>query len=161
MRNNPLIIIGPAQHGKDTAAEYLAKHFRLVHRPASQIACDAFIYPLLKNFYASEIECWEDRVNNRQLWYNLIRDHCSEDKAALGKLIFKYSDVYTGVRAKDELQGIKEAFPEAITIWVDSYVRLGHPKEPMTVGPTDADYGLTNNGSIEQLHCALNDLLYE
>ena len=82
------MILGSARHGKDTMAEILRDEFGMTFESSSQSAADIFLYDLLKEKYGYETseECFEDRHNHRQEWYEAIKaynkDGCTRRLAA-------------------------------------------------------------------------------
>ena len=121
-----LLIIGNARHGKDSLAETLRDHFELKFLSSSRAASNIFIYNELKDKYAytSSEECFEDRINHRSEWYDLICDYNKDDKARLAKDILKESDCYVGMRDKEEIdECIKQGLFDLI-IWVDASERI-------------------------------------
>lgn len=100
-----ILIIGHKRHGKDTAAEIMREMYGLTYMSSSQAAADIFIYDRLKDVYdyKSEVECFNDRINRRAEWFNLISDYNREDPARLAKEIISRSDVYVGMRSWKEI----------------------------------------------------------
>ena len=95
-----LLIIGHQRHGKDTLAEILNEEFGLRFKSSSLSAAEIFIYDELKYKYEYKTpeECFEDRVNHRAEWYNMICDYNKDDKARLAKGILESADCYVGMR---------------------------------------------------------------
>jgi dephospho-CoA kinase len=154
MKNDiKLLIIGPARWGKDTLAEILHEKFGLSFISSSQACADIFIYDKLKEKYGYNTpeECFEDRVNHRKEWYELICDYNKDDKAKLAKEILKYNNTYVGMRDSSE---IKECLKQGLfdlVIWVDASKRL--PEEPSTsfnISKSDADIIIENNDTFEE-----------
>ena len=148
-----LLIVGSARHGKDSMAEILHKSFGLKYIGSSQACADIFIYEELKDKYGYKTpeECFEDRVNHREEWHNMIADYNKDDKARLGKEILKESDCYVGMRAGDE---IKECLRQGIfdlIIWVDASERI-EPEGPesFNIDISCADIIIQNNGTEEE-----------
>ncbi len=157
-----ILIIGYARHGKDTIAEIFRDHFGMTFVSSSIAACRIAIYPTLRERYGytSIEECYQDRVNHRQEWYDLISDYNSEDGSKLCKKIlfgtiplggepFPPNDCYVGMRSKREFEASKWMF--SLIIFVDASER--HPiegRESCTNSPKDADIIITNNGSLEE-----------
>jgi dephospho-CoA kinase len=146
-----LLVISHMRWGKDTFAEILYKNFGLTYQSSSQAAADIFIYDELKDKYGYKTpeECFEDRMNRRSEWYDLICQYNIEDKARLAKDILKRTDVYVGMRDHREItecinQGIFD-----LIIWVDASKRL--PEEPKTSFNIDigcADIIVDNNDTL-------------
>ena len=101
-----LLIIGHARHGKDTFAEFLRDLYGYTFESSSLAASNIFIYDKLKYIYNYKTpeECFNDRVNHRAEWYNLIVDFNRNDRSALAKEILKKSDIYVGMRDNDEIE---------------------------------------------------------
>lgn len=144
-----LLIVGHARHGKDTVTEFLSDALNLNFKGSSIICCESFIYDTLKDKYSykSIIECYQDRVNHREEWHHLIADFCSQEKTALGDLIYKDYDIYCGVRASDECEAIIKKY-NPIVIWVDASKRLPlEPEESMQIRYQPNWISVDNNGT--------------
>ena len=148
-----LLIIGSARWGKDSMAEILNDNFGLKFKSSSQAASDIFIYDELKNRYGYETseECFEDRVNHRAEWYNMICDYNVSDKARLAKGILEITDCYVGMRDRGEiLECIKQGLFDLI-VWVDASERLPlEDSSSFNIDKSCADVILDNNGTYEQ-----------
>lgn len=151
-KETKLLVISHMRWGKDTFAEILNKNFGLTYQSSSQAAADIFIYDELKDKYGYKTpeECFEDRMNRRSEWYELICQYNLEDKARLAKDILKRTQCYVGMRDHREItecinQGIFD-----LIIWVDASKRL--PEEPRSSFNIDiscADIIIDNNGTLE------------
>jgi hypothetical protein len=147
-----LLIIGNARHGKDTLAELLRDHFGLKFMSSSQAAADIFIFDTLKdkyNYKTSE-ECFEDRVNHRVEWYDMICEYNKDDKAKLAKGILENTDCYVGMRSRYEIEeSIKQGLFDLI-IWVDASERLPlESADSFDIDISCADIIITNNTSLK------------
>ena len=153
MKLPKLLIIGNARHGKDSMAEILQERFNLKFKSSSEAASEIFIYEALKDKYGYEtpFECFEDRVNHRSEWYNLICDYNSEDKARLAKGILEYADCYVGMRDSGEIKEcIKQKLFDLI-IWVDASGRLPlEDTSSFNITKSDADIIIENNGTFKE-----------
>jgi len=154
MENNvKLLIIGHARHGKDSLAEILNEHYGLKFISSSQACADIFIYDTLKEKYGYKTpeECYEDRMNRRQEWYEMICDYNKDDKAKLAKEILKYNNTYVGMRDSAE---IKECLNQGLfdlVIWVDASKRLPmESSNSFNITPSDADIIVDNNGTYDE-----------
>ena len=139
------LIVGHGRHGKDTVAELLGFKFS---SSSWQIA--NLIYNSLKPKYNSVTECYDDRHNNRELWFNWITNYNTPDRCRLAREILSTNDCYVGMRRKEEFLATKRFFD--LTIWVDATDRL--PLEPlssMTITRAMCDIVIDNNGSPRQL----------
>ena len=100
-----ILIIGHARHGKDTVAEMIEEEFGLSFLSSSMACAEIFIYNELKVKYGYESfeECFEDRMNHREEWYNMICDYNKDDAARLAKAITSKNDMYVGMRDDREI----------------------------------------------------------
>ena len=150
-----LCIVGSARWGKDSFAEILRDEFGMTFESSSQSAADIFLYDLLKEKYGYETseECFEDRHNHRQEWYEAICEYNKDDKARLAKGIVERTGCYVGMRDRDEIREcIKQGLFDLI-VWVDASDRL--PEEPATSFNIDrscADIIIENNGTYEEFY---------
>lgn len=148
-----LLIIGAARHGKDSLAEILNEEFGYTFESSSQSAANIFLYDLLRDKYGytTPEECFEDRVNHRQEWYEAICDYNKDDKARLAKGILGRSDCYVGMRDRAEINECMKQGIFDLIIWVDASDRL--PMEDASsfnIDKTCADIIVENNGTYEQ-----------
>lgn len=150
---NKLLIIGHARHGKDSLAELLEKDFNLKFKSSSQAAADIFIFDELKDKYGYETpeQCFEDRVNHRAEWYEMICDYNKEDRARLAKGILTLTDCYVGMRDRHEItECIKQGLFDLI-IWVDASERLPlESPDSFNIDKSCADIIIDNNGTYEE-----------
>jgi len=148
-----VLILGNARHGKDTLAELFNQYFGLTFMSSSQASADFFLYNQLKDKYGytSSEECFEDRVNHREEWYQAICNYNKDNRARLAQDILSRSDCYVGMRDKEEFnECVKQKLFDLI-IWVDASKRL--PLEPGTsfnINMSDADIIVENNGTYEE-----------
>lgn len=152
------LIIGHARHGKDTVA-YLLEQLGYTHTSASKIILDEIIWPILGPLYSSPEECYQDRVNHRSTWFDLIKAKITTDNTFLARRCLEEGYIFTGIRSRLEFEAVRDMFD--VVIWVDSSGR-GIPPEPptsMELTQEDADYILPNNGSVKDLSNSLNRLL--
>ena len=119
--NKKLLILGNMRHGKDSFAELLNKHFGLTFKSSSQAATDIFLYDTLKDKYGytTPEECFEDRVNHRAEWKDLICHYNKDDRAKLAKEILKNSDCYVGMRDRAEINECMKQGLFDIIVWID------------------------------------------
>lgn len=148
-----LMILGHAGHGKDTAATMLAELTSLTFKSSSMHCLEKIVYPALKDKYEykTKEQCFDDRINHRVEWFELIKAYNKDEPARLVNEIFKESDMYVGLRNKDELDAATYV-PAYIKIWIDASKRL--PPEPdssMTITKDDADIIIENNGTEQEL----------
>lgn len=162
-----LILIGKARHGKDTVAEYLRGKYGMPFRSSSEAALDIFLYDQINMTrawahlppYPTKKEAFEDRVNHRKLWYEMIKEYNRIDKARLAKDILATKDIYVGMRCQEELAAARNAVD--FVIWIDAEQRLGdtESKGSITVLKGDADIIIDNNRSLEELYADIDSLM--
>jgi dephospho-CoA kinase len=104
-----ILIIGHARHGKDTVAGIMQESFGYNFESSSEAASRIFLFKALRDKYGykSPKQCFEDRVNHRVEWHDLICEYNKDDKARLAKDILKTSNVYVGMRSDEELDECK------------------------------------------------------
>lgn len=147
-----LLIIGHARHGKDTLAEIFNENFGYTFESSSQSAANIFLYDLLKDKYGYKTpeECFEDRVNHRQEWYEAICEYNKDDRAKLAKGILQRSDCYVGMRDRNEIEECLKQKVFDLIVWVDASERM--PQEDASsfnIDKSCADIIIENNGSFE------------
>ena len=148
-----LLILGHMRHGKDTFAELLRDNYGLTFQSSSQAAADIFIYDELKEKYGYETseECFEDRVNHRPEWHQMICDYNKDDQARLAKGILKNNDCYVGMRDTDEIKECMRQGLFDLIIWVDASERKpSEPKNSFNIDKSIADIIIENNGTVEE-----------
>ena len=143
-----LLILGHARHGKDSFAEILRDDFGLNFMSSSQAAADIFIFDALKDLYGYETpeQCFEDRVNHRQEWYEMICDYNKGDRAKLAKGILKIADCYVGMRDHEEFIASKDLFD--LIIYVDAEGREKKEKLSFNISKEDADFVISNKTTL-------------
>ena len=77
-----LLVIGHGRHGKDTVCEILRDKYGYTFESSSKFCSKLFIYDNLKDKYGykDEEECYTDRHNHRQEWYDAICDYNVPDR---------------------------------------------------------------------------------
>jgi len=129
---------------------------------SSEAALEYFLFPILKKLigYESQEEAHKDRVNHRALWYELIKAINFNDPTTLANVIFNNKDVYCGIRNITEYNGIREADPGIISVWVDASKRCDpEDNSSCTVTAEDMDIVLHNNGTIDELKTQIGMLV--
>jgi len=138
-----LLVIGNARHGKDTLAELLQEEFGLKG----------------KYGYETPEQCFEDRINHRPEWYQMICDYNKNDQARLAKGILSLTDCYVGMRDRDEItECVKQGLFDLI-IWVDASERLPlESKESFNIDKSCADIIVDNNGTFQEFKARVSRL---
>lgn len=149
-----LLIIGHGRHGKDTVCEILLEKYGFEFKSSSKFCSEKFIFEKLKSKYgySNEDECYNDRHNHREEWYDEICAYNLEDPAKLGREIFQEHDIYCGLRNKKEFHAMKNTGVFDYAIWVDrsDYLPL-ESRESMTLDVWMSDFVIDNNGTLEDL----------
>lgn len=154
-RTPNLLIISGKRSGKDTMVEILNKEFGLKYTASSQACADIFIYDDLKEKYGYQTpeECFEDRVNHRAEWYNMICDYNKDDKARLAKEILKETNCYVGMRDRDEITECLKQKVFDLVIWVDASERVEpESSDSFNIDKSCADIVIDNNGTEQEFY---------
>ena len=162
MTKTKLLVIGHARHGKDTVCEILRDHYGYSFESSSRFCSRLFIYDQLKDKYGytCEEECYADRHNHRQEWYEAICAYNVPDAGLLGREIFAAHDIYCGLRNKREYHAMRNTGVFDYAVWVDRSDHL--PEEPntsMSLAQWMADFTIDNNGSLEELRFNVDQLV--
>lgn len=140
------------RHGKDSMSEILRDNLDFKFISSSQAAADIFIYDLLKQKYGYKTseECFEDRVNHRAEWYQLICDYNKDDRTNLARGILELANCYVGMRDRDEILAcMKEGLFDLI-VWVDASERLpSEDASSFNIDKSCADIIIDNNSTFE------------
>lgn len=154
MNKKSLLIIGHARHGKDTVAEFLEELFGYTFKSSSLAASEIFIYDALKNKYAYKTpeECFEDRINHRKEWHDLICDYNKYDRSALAKEILKHADIYVGMRSNVEVEECLNQRLFDLVIGVYDYRKSEEHKGSFDINIWDkSDFVIPNTGTLYDL----------
>ena len=146
MNDIKININGYARHGKDTVREMFQKHGLRGSNTSMMYAKHIQENGLIK-YYATPEECYEDRVNHRADWYNIIRS--VDDDSYWVKKCLEENDIYTGHRDRGEFERSKHLFD--VTIWVDAS-RRGLSKEDSSSCNLDVqghDFVIDNGLTLE------------
>ena len=143
-----IMLIGHGRHGKDTVAELLRDNHGYKLLPASWTFAEEFMREYMG--YATTQECFDDRVNYRDLWGDKIADYNTPNPAALATRVMQESDLYVGCRRMREFYAAAPMFDHVV--WVDRGMHLpAEPVSSMELGSVDADIIIDNNGTLDDL----------
>ena len=135
-----LLIIGNDGCGKSTLVKILSPIMNIAE--TSTVAAP-YVFNELKysRSYATVEECHRDRVNERQVWKDFIRDVINgEDLSNLAKLAIKDGyDGLSGVRHREEFEAIKKEGLFDYIIWVEGPNRKEPGKNSNELTKEDAD----------------------
>ena len=147
-----VLILGKANHGKDTVAELLHKIYGLKFSSSSMFVLEKVIYPALKDKYGytSEQECYEDRVNHRKEWHDLIHEYNSPDLTKLTRELLEQNDIYVGLRNMSEYLYTRHLYD--LILWVDADQRVPADDESLSIRYDSTSMErLDNNESVHEL----------
>ena len=150
-----LLVLGYARHGKDTVGEILRDKYGFKFTSSSMFVAQEVLWDhwgcaVYKDFD----EMYEDRVNHRVLWMQMISAYNTPDKTMTAKTMLERGfNLYVGMRRLDELRACQEQGIFDAVVWVDAGLR--HPPETgsmdITADNARADYVIDNNGTLEDL----------
>ncbi len=152
-KNISILILGWGRSGKDTAAELIEKYTGLEFCSSSLFCAETVVFPELaeKYNYKNAIECFEDRANHREEWFNLINDYNNPDGAKMAREMMKESSIYVGMRDYRELKDCKEDNIFDIILWIDAPKRCKKESvKSMNLTKEHADIIIENNGTLEE-----------
>ena len=153
-RPKQFLLIGHAQHGKDTTAEIIQELYGYTFESSSIAAARIFLFDRLKDEFGYKTieECYYDRVNHRKLWHDLICEFNKDDKAALAKEILKTSNMYVGMRSDAELNECKKQGLFDYIIGVYDYRKPDEHKGSFTLNFWEqCDFVISNSTDIAGL----------
>lgn len=156
-----LLIIGHGRHGKDTVAQMIADKMGLKFSSSSDFVGRKAIWPMWgQERYDSYEAMFDDRVNFRSTWGDLIEAYNTPDASRTGsEMIAEGNDMYVGMRRVREWKACMENKVFDHVIWVDACNRL--PLEgpgSMEMKRDHADMFIDNNGPEENLQIAVDNL---
>jgi hypothetical protein len=126
------IINGWAQHGKDTFADALASRMRLKQLNASMWYAEKVVMPAFPGAYSCVEDCYNDRVNRREMWYHMMR-LTAQKNPEVWTAFMQVSDIYCGHRNISEhtamINSLRNEGFRVKSLWIE---REGMPKEDST-----------------------------
>ena len=145
-----LLIIGHGRHGKDTAAEILAKKWGFRFVSSSEFAAQHAVFPLVSDLYPDWQAAYADRANHRELWFHAIAAYNLRPGPMLSQQILVDHEIYVGMRSRAEFERSRQDFD--VVVWVDrSKVLPPEPPGSNELTAEDADMILDNNGDLDGL----------
>jgi hypothetical protein len=147
-----ILVIGHRQHGKGTFCKIAKNSFSLDSISSSMMANNMFIFSQLKEQYGytTPIECFNDRDDKREQWYQAILAYNTPERTRLASAIFQKYPIYDGLRSKLEFDAIRKAKMVDLVIWIDAAKRQAlEPETSITVTRSDADLIIENNDTEE------------
>lgn len=147
-----LMVCGHGRHGKDTLCEFLGTK-GYTFNSSSWVAAEAFIFDELKEKYGYKTvqECWDDRINKRAEWFDMISAYNGTELTKLAEYIYDNYDIYCGIRSPEEFLKAKKDGLFEMSIWVDASDRLpAEGSDSNGVTRDMCDIVITNNGTLEE-----------
>lgn len=155
-----ILIIGHGRHGKDTVSELLRYHYGLEFSSSSEYCAHEFIADAISPIlgYTSVEECFNDRINYRDLWKALISAYNSKDKGRLVKGIMEHNDVYCGMRCAEEYEATKHIFD--LVLYIEASARVGYVDPTFDIKFNEDEMVLVdNNEDLEHLKAQLSKIM--
>lgn len=158
-----LLVVGLAQHGKDTVTEILRDSYRLSYKSSSVACIELFIFDKIgaKYGYKTPLELYQNRDKYREELYQLITEFNTPDKSKLARLIMESNQIYCGLRSAEELEACKASKVFDMVIWVDALQRKGVTEgvESNTITEAMTDCTIDNNGAEKNLEKEVRKML--
>lgn len=146
-----IAVLGLARSGKDTLSEHVSKTYGIDFKSSTYYIAEHIVFPELKDKYGYKNlkECFDDRVNHREEWAELVGEYNKQDYTKLTKGILSESDLYCGLRCEKQLEASRHLFD--LVIWVDATERLGVTEDSssITVSKDMADIIIENNADLD------------
>jgi hypothetical protein len=149
-----ILVIGSARHGKTTVSQILSEEFGLLFKDSTEAICEILIFDRLSKKYGYETigECYEDRVNKRNEWFEIINDYSSTDGIKLYREVMSNNNIYCGMR---ESSHIEQCIREGV---FDFVIGVYNPRLPLESRDSfnasildQSDYIIINKGCISEL----------
>lgn len=162
MSNKNILIIGHGRHGKDTVGEILRDKCGFSFTSSSMFCAEEVIWD---NWgcavYSNFDEMYQDRSNHRKLWAEMISAYNTPDKSKTATgMITRGHNMYVGMRMRDEFEACIDKGLFDNVIWVDRSKHLPpEPIESMELTRDDANIFIDNNGSLQDLFAAVDNML--
>ena len=156
-----LLIVGHGRHGKDTFAELIAKVCNLSFESSSTNVQEI----VWKIWGCGKYPSFEAMVNDgenpgkRAIWAEVVNAYNTPDKSKTSQdMIDRGSNMYVGMRRKDELEASKAKGMYDLIIWVDACKRLPvEDPNAMDITQTDCDWFVDNNTISEDPYDAMSE----
>lgn len=144
-----LLVIGHGRHGKDTLCEVLRDDFDMNFVSSSEFCAKHVVWPVMKEYaYLDWRECYEDRHNHREKWFNAIADYNKHEPDRLAKAILEKHDIYCGMRNIKEFEVARQHFD--LIVWVENPRLKEESKDSFSIPRTEADLVIMNDGTKKQ-----------
>lgn len=148
-----ILVVGPGRSGKDEACKYLAENTGLRFEGTTSLFLAEFV---AEKKGCSFEEAYENRHNERQLWFDTGNEIRASDPLKLVRRALLKSDITGGIRDIAEIEACKKNNVFDLIIWID---RPGVQEDPtLKFGSEWADIVIQNSGTIEDFFDKLEKL---
>jgi dephospho-CoA kinase len=140
-----ILVLGHGGHGKSEVGRLLGYRGH-TWMDSSRFAFEKVVYPVIGHRYESMNDCYADRRNCREEWFNLISGYNNPANRLAKELTAEYN-VYIGMRSMREFVASWKMFD--LILWVDrtEHMRLDVSMEISFT--RDIMTWIDNNGTIE------------
>lgn len=155
-----LLILGHGRHGKDTVADLIQEIMGLAFTSSSEFVGREIIWDMWgKERYKTFEDMFEDRVNYRSTWKDLILAYNTPDRTRTATTMLNRGfDLYVGMRSILEYNACKQDEVFNHVIWIDASKRITEKDPSMEIPSSVADLWIDNNGNPENLRAAVLNL---
>jgi hypothetical protein len=145
-----VLVVGHAQHGKDTVCEEIAAATGLKNAGTTSVYLAKYVAARegvdVDTAYANRRRSEADR----QRWRQIGDEIRTNDPALLVREAFKVGEVTGGCRGLPEITAVRSEGLADLIVWVDASPRVG-PDSTMEFGPEWADVVLLNSAPDEHV----------
>lgn len=150
-----IAIIGKAQSGKTTFANYLSKYLDLKTSNTSDwlVEVEKFRRAKLASMLPEMSECSKFDKEQNRAWLTALGDAvCNVQPDFLIEQAFRTGDIITGIRRKEEYKFLDKS---VITIYIDRDKTI---QDNFDISKNEARYIILNNLTLEALEVKAKDL---
>jgi hypothetical protein len=145
-----ILILGGGRHGKDTMAELIVKYYPELTFTSSSWAIAKLIYEDIgQSLYNDVKSCFEDRINNRDTWYNWVCAYNTPDKSRLTKEILNKSSIYVGMRDSEEYSASRCLFD--FVLYINASPRISYVDPTFKIPKDKSMIFIDNTKDLEHL----------
>ncbi len=143
-----ILVLGHAGHGKDTAAELLARMLDLKFCSSSLFVFEKAVLPTFREMYGYTTveECYANRGQHREELRLLIKQYNTPDLTRLTRELLAENDIYVGLRDADEFAATRHLYN--VIFWVDAWIRTRTVDPSMKIEYERSFEWIDNNGSL-------------
>ena len=157
---NKLMVCGYGEHGKDEACRYIAEKTTLRYKLSTSEMFAEIVFAAVGAHmgYKNVQECWDDRRNHRQLWYEIIVDQNANLRVYHAHLLM--TDILNGIRNPAEFKQLLQENIVQLAIWVDASVRKASTiSSECKITPDMCHVYIDNNRDLPYLYSQLDSVI--